>query len=354
MIASPTSLQVRFLTRNCRLVDRLQTNYYLDVLGVIGDKSDAEHILHRPERDPNAALFIDASLFPEYEDEAGPNYTRVVVIGAVGREDRLPLTATVDAIASALGAEPRPRPGSRDHVVFSPGRGGTGKSTWSLETARCASFEEKVILVELDIRGSLRCFLDAPPQQEGVYELLRSPDFNSADLADFVYVKDELHALLGPAERRDDASRSLNPTNVLRLLEVLRRRYDRIFFDLPANMAFAGTLWPHCQSTIMVIDAEDPSLHWAKATTSLLEETGARDKCHVVVNFAHSPGEDAAKAELTVGLPVLGAVSGDLACREIQHQHRFIVDDKRSRVGEQIRNIWKEIKALPAALPVAA
>jgi capsular exopolysaccharide synthesis family protein len=143
----------------------------------------------------------------------------------------------------------------RTLVITSPGAG-DGKSTTAANLAltMAQEFQRRVVLVDADFRGSSVHSLFGVSGSPGLAELL----MGEASLDDvMVYMPDYRLTIIPAGQTPQYPTELLGSTAMRRAIDVLRSRFDRVLFDMPAvtPLADVGTLTPMADGVLMVVRA---------------------------------------------------------------------------------------------------
>jgi protein-tyrosine kinase len=143
----------------------------------------------------------------------------------------------------------------RTLVITSPGAGdGKSVTAANLALTMAQEFQRRVVLVDADFRGSSVHSLFGVAGTPGLAELLAG----EASLEDvMVYMPDYRLTIIPAGQTPQFPTELLGSTAMRRAIDVLRSRFDRVLFDMPAvtPLADVGTLTPLADGVLMVVRA---------------------------------------------------------------------------------------------------
>ena len=143
----------------------------------------------------------------------------------------------------------------RTLVITSPGAGdGKSVTAANLALTMAQEFQRRVVLVDADFRGSSVHALFGVAGTPGLAELLAG----EASLDDvMVYMPDYRLTIIPAGQTPQFPTELLGSTAMRRAIDVLRSRFDRVLFDMPAvaPLADVGTLTPLADGVLMVVRA---------------------------------------------------------------------------------------------------
>ena len=224
--------------------------------------------------------------------------------------------AVCEAVANCEGML-RKRPPAFDSsdlvVSFLPSKAGVGTSTIAVNVALALSrvAETRVGLADLDLSSGLLRFLLKLDTEHGVADALE----HATEMDEHLWPQlvtpigslDVLHAgRLNPNLR-------IEPTQVRRLTEFMRRCYRAICFDLSGNLErYAIEVLHESKRIFLVCTPEIPSLHLAREKYAFLKTLNLEGRISVLLNrVTKRPVITAQQIEQILGLPVLMSLPND-------------------------------------------
>ncbi|MGE5681935.1 MAG: AAA family ATPase [Bacillota bacterium] len=238
-------------------------------------------------------------------------------------------------------------------IAFSSGKGGTGKTFVSLNTAYALSkLNRKVLLIDLDSNlSNINIMLNIKPEKT----LIRFfQNRNSLKELITVYEKN-LNFIFGDSGRADyPGSNQKDLDNLLIGIKELTNEYDYIFLDIGAG---AGEdiiyLLKNINVNILTINPEPTAIMDAYVIIKLLHNTGSTTKNLIIVNRCSSEEEGntafnnlsmAAQHFLQESIQMLGYIDHDHNVnRCIMSQELYIKKIPRSKVSMQIIKLAQTI-----------
>lgn len=238
-------------------------------------------------------------------------------------------------------------------IAFSSGKGGTGKTFISLNTAYALSkLNKKVLLIDLDSNlSNVNIMLNIKPEKT-----LFSFYQNKNSLRDIIIVYERnLNFIFGDSGRVDYPH--ANPNNLEHLLSEIKdlcNDYDYIILDIGAG---AGDdiifLLKNIHVNILTINPEPTAIMDAYVIIKLLHNAGSMTKNLIIVNRCYSEEEAstafnnlsmAAKHFLQESVSMLGYVEADQNVNKcIMSQELYIKKIPRSMVSMQIIKLAQNI-----------
>ncbi|MGE5352861.1 MAG: AAA family ATPase [Acidobacteriota bacterium] len=239
------------------------------------------------------------------------------------------------------------KPEGRGKIIsFSSGKGGTGKTFVSLNTAYALSrIGKKVLLIDLDSNlSNINIMLNLRPEKTILNFLLQK---NS--LRDLITrYEPSLHFIFGESGKADYPIQSDHLLDYLiEEIKDLCREYDYVILDIGAG---AGDeiihLLSQVHANIIVLNAEPTAIMDAYVIVKLMHMKGATTPNFAVVNKCFSEEEastaflnlsKAAEHFLKENVISLGSVGHDqLVTRSIMSQELYIKKNPRSKTSLQI------------------
>jgi protein-tyrosine kinase len=156
----------------------------------------------------------------------------------------------------------------RTLMITSPGAGdGKSITAANLALTMAQEFQRRVVLIDTDFRGSAVHSLFGVNATPGLAELLAG-EATLDDVA--VYMPDYRLTIIPAGQTPQFPTELLGSTSMRRVVDMLRARFDRILFDMPAvaPLADVGTLAPMADAVLMVVRAgvtQRPALDQALA-----------------------------------------------------------------------------------------
>jgi pilus assembly protein CpaE len=197
------------------------------------------------------------------------------------------------AVMAAHAALTARDPGSTSRVVsvFSA-KGGVGRTTIAYNlAATLATTGLRTVLLDGSLQfGDVRRLLRVEPTQPSICDL-PTDSIRGSDLAETVLqVAPGLDALLAPP--RPELAELINGRDLGRVLDILRRAYQAIVIDTPANLAEPTLALLDASDVIIdVLTAEPGALEATRMIAATFPEIGyPSDKIRYLVNRADSVG----------------------------------------------------------------
>lgn len=195
-----------------------------------------------------------------------------------------PFSESVRLVRASVDAS-REAKSAKALLVTSP-QASEGKTTLALNLARSMAIENKVLLVDANLRKPEVGSAFKLDGQDGLGTAIR----NRLDPGRFITMVDGVHILVA-GEAASNASDLLTPATLKALLTDTRREYDVIIIDGPPVLGFAETLAlaKSVDGVLLVARANRTTSDALKQSNDLLEAAGAQI-IGVVLNMAASRG----------------------------------------------------------------
>lgn len=261
--------------------------------------------------------------------------------------------------------------GTNSVFAFMPAKQGAGATTIALNTAVAAASKwgKRVFLGDFDLNGGiLRFVLQLNPSSSIVNAGLSLDSPEDAAWSRFMAQAagiDVLHSGRLQPELR------VEPWQLRRLLEQIRRGYDVVCADLSGNFeAYSLEVMRQSQKIFIVTTPELPSLHLAREKIQFLRQMHLWDRVGVILNRTLKKGLSAQDVASIVEVPVTIAFPNDYAAvskaienagpvRPTSELGRYYHDFARSLVGPDAVPVRRaarrflEFFSIPNADPVS-
>lgn len=261
------------------------------------------------------------------------------VNAAITRERTAPVPATLAPLIA---------------VVRATGGGGATTIATHLAGELAATSARGCCLLDLDIQnGSVADYLGLRPRRT-ISDLLDAEDRVDRDLFHSATVEHQPGLAVVAAPEDILPLETINPDQLLRILDLARREYDWVVLDLPSNW----TSWNlstvlAASKVLMVVEMNIPSLRQAKRRLQLFASVGVRPEAiEIVVNRLEKrlfKTISLADVEASLGCPVLSGVhaEGDAVAAA---QDQGLLAGQVSRRGRFNTDIVKLAADLKASL----
>jgi flagellar biosynthesis protein FlhG len=241
-------------------------------------------------------------------------------------------------------------------IAFTSGKGGTGKTFITVNTAYVLSkLRRKVLVIDLDANlSNVNIILNIKPKAS-IYDFFT----NRSLLEDTIYQYEPmLHFIFGESGKIDHPELMANNINMLfESIKKLSHKYDYIFLDTGSG-AGEGILsiLSNSDYIFLVTNPEPTSIMDAYVIIKLLNKGFVRNRKLVIVNRCNSYAEGNGAFEnlnkasshfLREKLELLGIVeySSDVN-KSILNQELFVLKFPNSKVMQQIKGLCKGIISL--------
>ncbi len=241
-------------------------------------------------------------------------------------------------------------------IAFTSGKGGTGKTFVTVNTAFILSkLRRKILIVDLDANlSNVNIMLNIKPKAS-VYEFFN----NTNTIDEIIYQYDpNLHFIFGESGKIDHPE--LSNQNVKHLFESLRKishKYDMIFLDTSSGAGEGViSILSNSDYIFLVTNPEPTSIMDAYVIIKLLTKNTANIRKFVIINRCagfiegKTAFDNLYKASthfLNEKIDLLGIVeySGEVS-KAILSQELFALKYPTSKINQQLKNLCKSIVTL--------
>ena len=256
-----------------------------------------------------------------------------LVVHEMGATDYFPRPLTRDVVQRQLlprllGTAPEVQDARNGRViVFCGARGGVGATTLATNTAlQLANLGQsqsvgQLALLDLHLQdGSAAMMLGARPGA-GLRVALEDPARGDALLLERATIALDPRLHLVAADESAETAPPVSPEGVVHVLDVLRRRFNFLFIDMPVpvppEMRLVLRLARH---VVVVLQPDLPGLRDAQAIRQAVTQTAGSDRVLTVLNRAD----------------MRGALKRDLVERGLGRVPDFIIPDLGGRMTEAV------------------
>lgn len=178
-------------------------------------------------------------------------------------------------------------PRSRSRTIsFFCGKGGTGKTTLSVNTAvALAKKGKRVMLIDCDLQfGDVNLLLDLEPKDTIVELVQERGGINIENIRSFSMVHSSgVNVLCAP--KSAEFAELISPRHIETIVDVLRPYYDYIILDLaPTFNDVTIAAIENSDELMLVYNVDILSLKNAKVCLQILEQIQQREKAKLIVN----------------------------------------------------------------------
>lgn len=265
-------------------------------------------------------------------------------------------TSTPHTTGQPPTRQPIPRQMEQNLIAIASGKGGVGKTWFSVTLAHALAKQGKKVLLfdgdlglaNVDVQLGLTVQRDLNDVIEGHINLAQAVQRYEAGGYDIL------------AGRSGQASLSTLPlqrlNEVLKQLRLLAQNYDAVLIDLGAGVDKTVRFMASAAGTMIVVSTEDPTaLTDAYALIKLSHAAGHADTAHVVINMAENERsgqrtyqtlQKACENFLRISPPALGLVRLDRHVREsIRNQTPLLVRYPNAEAASDIEQIAARVSA---------
>ncbi len=265
-------------------------------------------------------------------------------------------TTTPQTPDTSKPRQPLPRQMERNLIAIASGKGGVGKTWFSITLSHALAKQGKRVLLfdgdlglaNVDVQLGLTVQRDLNDVIEGHINLAQAVQRYEAGGFDVI------------AGRSGQASLSTLPlqrlNEVLKQLRLLAQNYDAVLIDLGAGVDKTVRFLASAAGTMIVVSTEDPtSMTDAYALIKLSHAAGHADTAHIVVNMAETERsgqrtyqtlQNACQNFLHLSPPAFGFVRLDRHVREsIRNQTPLLVRYPNSDAAMDIEQIAARVDA---------
>lgn len=251
---------------------------------------------------------------------------------------------------------PTPRQMERNLIAIASGKGGVGKTFFSITLAHAMArrglkvllFDGDLGLANVDVQLGLSVNRDLNNVVEGHISLAQAVQR---------YERGGFDILAGRSGQASLSTLPLQRLNeILKQLRVLAQDYDAVLIDLGAGVDKSIRFLASAAGTMIVVTTEDPTaLTDAYALIKLSHAAGHADTAHIVVNQADNERsgqrtiqtlQRACENFLKIRPPALGFVRHDRHVRDsVRSQTPLLIRSPNSEAAEDIEDIAARVLA---------
>lgn len=232
-------------------------------------------------------------------------------------------------------------------LAFFGGKGGTGKSTLSVNIAALlAKMEKRVILIDLDLQfGDVALAMDLDPK-DSIVELIQDRAGITIENINAFTVLHSSGVSVLSAPASPEYAEYVKSEHVEKVIDVLRPYYEYIVLDLPPTFNDVSIAALENSDEIMLIYNPDIlSLRNFRTCTGILEQLHQNDKCKLIINKNEKGLIKASDFEKISIMEIFSIVSADakLSVASLNKGVPIVVAQPRSEVGKQLQELADKI-----------
>ena len=232
-------------------------------------------------------------------------------------------------------------------IGFFGGKGGTGKTTVSVNTAvALAKKGKRVMLIDCDLQfGDVNLLLDLEPK-DTIVELVQERGGITIDnIKSFSMVHSSGISVLC-APKSAEFAELVSARHIETIVDVLRPYYDFIILDLPPafnDVSIAAI--ENCDELMLVYNMDILSLKNAKVCLTILEQIQQREKAQFIINKNFSSLIKIKDFESMFETPVFATVSNDVKSANIclNKGQPIVISMPRTPMAKEIMAIAQKI-----------
>jgi pilus assembly protein CpaE len=239
-------------------------------------------------------------------------------------------------------------PRTRSRVLgFFSGKGGTGKTTVSVNTAVALAREGKrVLLIDCDLQfGDVNLLLDLEPK-DTIVELVQERGGIMIDnIRAFSMVHSSGVSVLC-APKSAEFAELVTARHIETIIDVVRPYFDFILVDLaPAFNDVSISAIENCDQLMLVYNLEILSLKNAKVCLEILEQLQQRDKAQLVINKNLNSMIKIKDYENIFEMPVYAAIANDIKTANLclNKGQPFVTSLPKTQIAKDVRALAKKI-----------
>lgn len=294
-----------------------------------------------------AVIFISVQGEPEYLRRAMMSGARDYLIKPFSGDDLIDTIKRVYQVENrrVIPGKGIMEPLFKPQVVTVFGtKGGVGKTTIAVNLAvLLAQTKKKVVILDLDLQfGDVSVFLNLLPKRT-IAELVQEGNQLDIELVESYMIPHLSGIKVLPAPGRPEYAELITPSQVERIIAILKAAYDYVVIDTPPlfNETNLSAL-DYSDQILLALSLDLATIKNVKLSLELLESLHHKGKTKMILNrSSEEMGIKASNAEETLDFLIAAQVPSDgkLCVTAVNKGIPFVVSEPNAKVSQAVKNV---------------